>query len=182
MYDILASAKGMLEAPMDAALVPPVLLDSGQLSSGCSIKGRLHLSSMLAESVSGIVHSRARSRAIRLHSFRGSMAQTSGIRGSVRAARALCYLLVWIVYLQLPTVFAENIERLIVNVSEVADGSVTQARVEAARRAVNQNLGYRSTRKEDNLVFSGVYTSSRTSCRQKGALCLRTGFIRRRRL
>ena len=54
---------------------------------------------------------------------------------------------------QIPSLFGQGVATLIHDVSDVADGSVTQARLEAQRQAASGDLAYRSYTKGDQVHF-----------------------------
>ena len=55
--------------------------------------------------------------------------------------------------------FAQNVTSIIHDVSDVADGSIEQARLEAQRQAAGAGPAYRSYKRGDSRTFSGKYTS-----------------------
>ena len=59
---------------------------------------------------------------------------------------------------QISSLFGQSVTSLIHDVSNVADGSVTQARLEAQRQAMGAGPAYRSSEKDDFRSFSGRYT------------------------
>ena len=59
---------------------------------------------------------------------------------------------------QISSLFGQSVTSLIHDVSSVADGSVTQARLEAQRQAMGAGPAYRSYEKDDFRTFSGRYT------------------------
>ena len=69
---------------------------------------------------------------------------------------------------QTPSLFSQSVSSLIRDVSDIADGSVTQARVEASRQAANGNLPYRSSKEGDSRSFSGQYTPPQLPDDKKG--------------
>ncbi len=69
---------------------------------------------------------------------------------------------------QTPSLFSQSVSSLIRDVSDIADGSVTQARVEASRQAANGNLPYRSSKQGDSRSFSGQYTPPQLPDDKKG--------------
>jgi pimeloyl-ACP methyl ester carboxylesterase len=86
--------------------------------------------------------------------------------------RVAC-LIPWIVFgLGLPgqvsNLFGQSVTALIHDVSNVADGSVTQARLEAQRQAMGAGPAYRSSEKDDSRSFSGRYTPPELSEDKKG--------------
>jgi hypothetical protein len=69
---------------------------------------------------------------------------------------------------QIPSLFGQGVATLIHDVSDVADGSVTQARLEAQRQAASGDLAYRSYTKGDPSSFSGKYTPPELPDEKKG--------------
>jgi hypothetical protein len=69
---------------------------------------------------------------------------------------------------QIPNLFGQSVATLIHDVSDMADGSVTQARIEAQRQAASGNLAYRSYTKGDPSSFSGKYTPPELPDDKKG--------------
>ncbi len=69
---------------------------------------------------------------------------------------------------QTPSLFSQSVSSLIRDVSDIADGSVTQARVEASRQAANGNLPYRSSKEGDSRSFAGQYTPPQLPDDKKG--------------
>ena len=72
-------------------------------------------------------------------------------------------LLVWLAIgfifpAQTTTLLSQSVASLVRDVSEIGDGSVTQARIEASRQAANGNLPYRSFEEGDRRSFAGQYT------------------------
>ena len=69
---------------------------------------------------------------------------------------------------QIAGLFGQSVTSLIHDVSNVADGSVTQARLEAQRQAMGAGPAYRSSEKDDFRSFSGRYTPPELSEDKKG--------------
>ena len=69
---------------------------------------------------------------------------------------------------QIPSLFGQGVATLIHDVSDMADGSVTQARIEAQRQAASGDLAYRSYTKGDPSSFSGKYTPPELPDDKKG--------------
>ena len=69
---------------------------------------------------------------------------------------------------QISSLFGQSVTSLIHDVSSVADGSVTQARLEAQRQAMGAGPAYRSSEKDDFRSFSGRYTPPELSEDKKG--------------
>ena len=69
---------------------------------------------------------------------------------------------------QIPSLFGQGVATLIHDVSDMADGSVTQARLEAQRQAASGDLAYRSYTKGDPSSFSGKYTPPELPDDKKG--------------
>jgi len=69
---------------------------------------------------------------------------------------------------QIPSLFGQDVATLIHDVSDMADGSVTQARFEAQRQAASGGLPYRSYKKGDRSSFSGKYTPPELPDDKKG--------------
>ena len=69
---------------------------------------------------------------------------------------------------QISSLFGQSVTSLIHDVSNVADGSVTQARLEAQRQAMGAGPAYRSSEKDDFRSFSGRYTPPELSEDKKG--------------
>ena len=59
---------------------------------------------------------------------------------------------------QIASLFGQSVTALIHDVSNAADGSITQARLEAQRQAMGAGPAYRSSEKDDFRTFSGRYT------------------------
>jgi hypothetical protein len=59
---------------------------------------------------------------------------------------------------QISTLFGQTLEEIIYDVTEMADGSVEQARLEAQRQAVGAGPAYRSFKKNERKSFSEEYT------------------------
>ena len=59
---------------------------------------------------------------------------------------------------QIASLFGQSVTALIHDVSNAADGSITQARLEAQRQAMGAGPAYRSSEKDDFRTFSGKYT------------------------
>jgi hypothetical protein len=59
---------------------------------------------------------------------------------------------------QISSLFGQNVSNLIVDMSEIDDGSIAQARLEAQRQASSGALPFRSYKKGDYRSFSGTYT------------------------
>lgn len=82
-----------------------------------------------------------------------------GKRAPMRVARLIACLVIGVVFPgQLTSLFGQGVATLIHDVSDMADGSVTQARIEAQRQAASGDLAYRSYTKGDPSSFSGKYT------------------------
>ena len=76
-----------------------------------------------------------------------------------RIARLIACIAVGLIFpAQISSFFGQNVADLIVDVSEMADGSVAQARLEAQKQASSGALPFRSYAKDDYRSFSGTYT------------------------
>ena len=69
-----------------------------------------------------------------------------------------CLLIAMAVAVPISGVFAQDVTSIIHDVSDVADGSIEQARLEAQRQATGAGPAYRSYKKGDSRIFSGKYT------------------------
>ena len=69
-----------------------------------------------------------------------------------------CLVVGFAVPAQISGLFGQDVADLIVDVSEMADGSVAQARLEAQRQASSGALPFRSYAKDDYRSISGTYT------------------------
>ena len=87
----------------------------------------------------------------------------------MRVARLIAWLAIGMALPgQLPSLFGQGVATLIHDVSDMADGSVTQARLEAQRQAASGDLAYRSYTKGDPSSFSGKYTPPELPDEKKG--------------
>ena len=86
-----------------------------------------------------------------------------------RIARLIACIAVGLIFpAQISSFFGQNVADLIVDVSEMADGSVAQARLEAQKQASSGALPFRSYAKDDYRSFSGTYTPPELSEDKKG--------------
>ena len=77
----------------------------------------------------------------------------------MRVARLIPWLVIGLLFPgQIPSLLGQGVATLIRDVSDMADGSVTQARLEAQQQAASGDLAYRSYTKGDPSSFSGKYT------------------------
>ena len=94
--------------------------------------------------------------------------------GIVSGRRGISHsLLVWLAIgfifpAQTTTLLSQSVASLVRDVSEMGDGSVTQARIEASRQAANGNLPYRSFEEGDRRSFAGQYTPPQLSDGKNG--------------
>jgi hypothetical protein len=86
-----------------------------------------------------------------------------------RAARLIACLVIGLLLPgQISSLFGQHITTVIHDVSDMADGSVTQARLEAQRQIASGDLAYRSYGKGDPRSFSGKYTAPELPEEKKG--------------
>jgi hypothetical protein len=69
---------------------------------------------------------------------------------------------------QISSLFGQQITTIIHDVSDMADGSITQDRLEAERQIVSGSLPYRSYGKEGSRTFSGKYVPPELPEEKKG--------------
>jgi hypothetical protein len=87
----------------------------------------------------------------------------------MRVAPLTAFLLIGVVLsAQISCLFGQNMSGLVVDVTEMADGSISQARLEAARQAASGGLPFRSYRQGQYQRFSGQYTPPELPEEKKG--------------
>jgi hypothetical protein len=69
---------------------------------------------------------------------------------------------------QISSLLGQDMSGLVVDMSEMADGSISQARLEAARQAASGGLPFRSFRQGEYRRFSGQYTPPELPEEKKG--------------
>ena len=100
----------------------------------------------------------------------------------MRVASLIAFLIGIVLSTQISTLFGQDMSGLVVDVSEMADGSISQARLEAARQAESGGLPFRSFRQgETQNVFRTIHPS-RTSRGKEGTIFVRTRNVLGRRL
>lgn len=74
------------------------------------------------------------------------------------ARLVVCLVTCLIISAQVTNLFGQDVSTLVVDVSDLADGSVAQARLEAQRQTASGGLPFRSFRRGEYRRFSGEYT------------------------
>ena len=77
----------------------------------------------------------------------------------MRVMRILVFLLLGILYFgQISGIIGQDLSALVVDVSDMGDGSISQARLEAQRQARSGGLPFRSFTRGEIRTFVGQYT------------------------